>query len=126
MVGNCVQISFGINQTLCLILLKRDPRPTTNTFFLFSKTADYYYDADAIREPHVTFSEQSKMRGGRKHFGKRNGTPEAGKNGGQSNLHDARWDQAFHPKGRNKRTVWSVPLGKFRDAQLCRLSTKAD
>ncbi len=95
-------------------------RPTTDHeyLFLFSKSNDYYYDADAIREPHVTFSEKSKMRGGRNHFGKRDGTPENGKNGGNSNLHDARWDQAFHPKGRNKRTVWSVALGKFREAHF--------
>lgn len=86
--------------------------------FLFSKASEYYYDADAIREPHVTFSEGSKMRGGRNHFGKRGGTPETGKNSGNVNLHDGRWDQAFHPLGRNKRTVWSVPLGKFRGAHF--------
>jgi site-specific DNA-methyltransferase (adenine-specific) len=95
-------------------------RPTTDHeyLFLFSKSNAYYYDADAIREPHVTFSAKSKMKGGRNHFGKRNGTPEAGKNAGNTNLHDARWDQAFHPRGRNKRTVWSVPLGKFREAHF--------
>ena len=91
-------------------------RPTTDHeyVFMFSKTKSYYYDQDAIREPHVTFTEQSRMRGGRGHFGKRGGTPENGKNGGNKNLHDARWDQAFHPLGRNKRTVWEIPLGKFR------------
>lgn len=95
-------------------------RPTTEHeyIFLFSKTRDYYYDADAIREPHVTFSEQSKMKGGRNHFGKRDSTPEHGKNSGNQNLHDSRWDQAFHPKGRNKRTVWEIPLGKFRDTHF--------
>ncbi len=95
-------------------------RPTTDHeyVFLMSKSKQYYYDVDAIREPHVTFSEQSRMRGGRNHFFKQGSTPEQGKNGGNSNLHDARWDQAFHPKGRNKRTVWSVPLSKFRDAHF--------
>lgn len=95
-------------------------RPTTahEHIFLFSKTKDYLYNTDAIREPHVTFSETSKMRGGRNHFGKRNGTPENGKNSGDHNLHDGRWDQAFHPLGRNKRTVWDIPLGKFRDAHF--------
>lgn len=95
-------------------------RPTTDHeyIFFFSKSRDYFYDADAIREPHVTFSEKSKMKGGRRHFGKRGGTPEQGKNGGNTNLHDARWDQAFHPKGRNKRTVWSIPLSKFREAHF--------
>lgn len=95
-------------------------RPTTDHeyVFLFAKNSDYYYDADAIREPHKTFSEESKMRGGRGHFGKVNGTPEAGKNTGNSNLHDGRWDQAFHPKGRNRRTVWEIPLSKFKDAHF--------
>ncbi len=95
-------------------------RPTTahEHVFLLAKSRDYYYNADAIREPHVTFTENSKMKGGRKHFGKRNGTPESGKNGGSHNLHDGRWDQAFHPLGRNKRTVWDISLGKFRDAHF--------
>ncbi|MBC8098218.1 MAG: site-specific DNA-methyltransferase [Armatimonadetes bacterium] len=95
-------------------------RPTVDheTLFLFAKTPHYYYNADAIREPHITFSDESKMRGGRKHLGKRDGTPEQGKNKGNNNLHDGRWDQAFHPLGRNKRTVWNIPLGKFRDAHF--------
>jgi site-specific DNA-methyltransferase (adenine-specific) len=114
-------------------------RPTVDHeyIFMFSKNKEYFYNADAIREPHVTFSEKSKTMGGRNHFGKRNGTPEKGKNGGNPNLHNGRWDQAFHPKGRNKRTVWEIPLGKFRDAHFavfpeklvenCLLaSTKAD
>jgi len=95
-------------------------RPTTDHeyVFFFTKAKDYYYDADAIREPHVTFTEKSRMRGGRNHFFKRDGTPEKGKNEGNSNLHNGRWDQAFHPKGRNKRTVWSIPLSKFRDVHF--------
>ncbi|UUO06478.1 site-specific DNA-methyltransferase [Blastopirellula sp. J2-11] len=95
-------------------------RPTTDHeyVFFFSKSKEYYYNADAIREPHVTFSENSRMKGGRRHFHQRGGTPEAGKNGGSSNLHDARWDQAFHPQGRNKRTVWSISLSKFREAHF--------
>jgi site-specific DNA-methyltransferase (adenine-specific) len=95
-------------------------RPTTDHeyVFLLSKSDRYHYDVDAIREPHVTFTERSRMRGGRNHFFKRDSTPEQGKNGGNSNLHNSRWDQAFHPKGRNKRTVWSVPLSKFREAHF--------
>lgn len=95
-------------------------RPTLDHehLFLFSLSSAYHYDADAIREPHVTFTEESRMRGGRRHFGVRGGTPERGKNGGDGNLHDGRWDQAFHPLGRNKRTVWSIPLGKCREAHF--------
>jgi len=87
-------------------------------FFFTKNSSDYYFDQDSIREPHVTFSETSKMKGGRNHFGKNGGTPENGKNGGNSNLHDARWDQAFHPQGRNKRTVWQVPLSKCKEAHF--------
>lgn len=96
-------------------------RPTTDHeyVFLFAKSKDYYYDIDAIREPHVTFSPESKMRGGRNHFDKtENGTPEQGKYAGVSNLHSGRWDQAFHPLGRNRRTVWEIPLSKSRDAHF--------
>ncbi|QDU96287.1 DNA-methyltransferase [Lignipirellula cremea] len=95
-------------------------RPTVDHEYLFllARSDRYYYDADAIREPHVTFSEQSKMKGGRRHFGVRGGTPEEGKFGQNHNLHDARWDQAFHPEGRNKRTVWSAALGKCREAHF--------
>lgn len=95
-------------------------RPTVDHEYIFmlAKSKDYYYNADAIREPHVTFTDKSRMKGGRSHFGKRGGTPEQGKNSGSHNLHDGRWDQAFHPLGRNKRTVWEVPLGKFRGAHF--------
>ncbi|MEE2640371.1 MAG: site-specific DNA-methyltransferase [Planctomycetota bacterium] len=88
------------------------------SLFFFVKQPDYFYDADAIREPHVTFTENSRMKGGRKHFGKRGGTPERGKKAGNTNQHDGRWDQAFHPGGRNRRTVWSIPLSKNRDAHF--------
>lgn len=95
-------------------------RPTCDHeyLFLFAKNADYYFDTDAIREPHVTFTERSRMMGGRNHFGKAGGTPERGKNAGNPNLHKGRWDQAFHPKGRNRRTVWEVPLSKFPEAHF--------
>lgn len=95
-------------------------RPTIDHEYVFflTKETHYYYDADAIREPHVTFTEKSRMKGGRRHFFQRNGTPEAGKNQGNPNLHQGRWDQAFHPGGRNKRTVWSIPLSKFRGAHF--------
>lgn len=95
-------------------------RPTTDHEYLFllTKSAHYYYDIDAIREPHVTFSENSKMKGGRNHFGKAGGTPEKGKNAGNQNLHHGNWDIAFHPLGRNKRTVWSIGLGKYRGAHF--------
>jgi site-specific DNA-methyltransferase (adenine-specific) len=95
-------------------------RPTTDHeyIFLFSKSKKYYYDSDAIREPHLTFSENSKMRGGRKHLKEGGSTPEKGKFQGYQSLHSGNWDRAFHPLGRNRRTVWSIPLSKFRGAHF--------
>lgn len=98
--------------------VKNRPTVSHEHIFLLAKYKEYFYNADAIREPHVTFTEESKMKGGRAHFGKRNGTPENGKNKGNPNLHNGRWDQAFHPLGRNKRTLWNIPLGKFRDTHF--------
>ena len=98
--------------------VRNRPSVSHEHIFLLAVSRDYYYDADAIREPHVTFSPQSRMRGGRNHLGVRGGTPENGKNAGNPNLHDGRWDRAFHPLGRNKRTVWEMPLGKYRDAHF--------
>ena len=98
--------------------VKNRPTVSHEYLFMFSKSSTYYYDSDSIREPHVTFSEKSKMKGGRGHFFVRNGTPENGKNSGNANLHTGRWDQAFHPLGRNKRTVWEIPLGKFRGSHF--------
>lgn len=86
--------------------------------FLLSKSPRYFYDADAIREPHITFSEKSKMSGGRNHFGIRNGTPEKGKNAGNNNCHDGRRDQAFHPIGRNRRSVWTVSTQPYKGAHF--------
>lgn len=98
--------------------VKTRPTHDHEYLFLFSRSQKYYYNADAIREPHVTFTDKSRMFGGRNHFNKRGSTPEKGKNGGNVNLHNGRWDQAFHPKGRNKRTVWEIPLSKFREAHF--------
>lgn len=95
-------------------------RPSTDHeyIFLFSKNKKYFYDADAIREPHKTFSKDSKMKGGRNHFGKDNSTPAAGKFSGYQGLHKGDWSKTFNPLGRNKRTVWSVSLSKYRGAHF--------
>lgn len=87
-------------------------------FFFTKERTGYYYDIDAIREEHITFSEKSKMKGGRKHFSGDMTTPENGKNKGNSNLHTGDWSKAFNPKGRNKRTVWEIPLSKSRDSHF--------
>lgn len=44
--------------------------------------------------------------------------PGTGKEWRQSQSPHRPLDQAFHPKGRNKRTVWEIPLSKFPDAHF--------
>ena len=116
--GSCGPIASGTSPTPCPARPNRAPPPTTNTSSSSRnrRTTTTTPTPSASRtSPSAT---SSRMRGGRRHFGIRGGTPEAGKNGGSNNLHDGRWDQAFHPLGRNKRTVWSIPLSKFRDAHF--------
>jgi site-specific DNA-methyltransferase (adenine-specific) len=99
-------------------------RPTLAHEYLFMFTKKmprrhtYYYDADAIREPHD--SAERKVH----YFGTRQGMQENGKHAGDRNLHRGRWDQAFHPMGRNKRTVWSIGLGKNTDAHFAVMPDK--
>ncbi|HCC78491.1 MAG: DNA methylase [Chloroflexi bacterium GWB2_49_20] len=95
-------------------------RPTIDHeyIFLFVKSKEYFYNADAVREPYITFSDKSRMKGGRNHLGKANGTPENGKFAGVTNLHSGNWDKIFNPLGRNRRTVWEIPLSKSRDSHF--------
>lgn len=70
--------------------VKTRPTAEHEYVFMLTKNKHYYYDADAIREPHISFTDQSKMKGGRNHFCKRGGTPEHGKNAGNS-THGGIW-----------------------------------
>lgn len=78
-------------------------RPTKSHeyLFLFSKQERYFYDSDAIREPH---SEESLVRAGRNWNGERQrdlpGSPQTLRMGADQ--------QMCHPAGRNKRTVWTI------------------
>lgn len=102
-------------------------RPTTahEYLFLLSKSATYYYDADAIREPHSWNGEGwakgwmiGKGSHGTIHPDGRTTQTEAdeyrGKTVEDPNYRGRRQapepgePNAFHPSGRNKRTVWTI------------------
>jgi DNA modification methylase len=80
---------------------------THGTIFFFShplskkKDSWYFYDAEAIREEH-TSKDEKHIRG----YNKSKSVAE-----GFARRPDA--DKAWHPNGRNKRTVWSVNLGAY-------------
>ena len=94
-------------------------RPTSahEHLFLLAKSARYFYDADAVREPHAAGTAkryeapfvdryaQAASGGWRGEFG--------GKDGAQLN-----------PAGRNKRNVWEVVTQPYPDAHFATFPTK--
>jgi site-specific DNA-methyltransferase (cytosine-N4-specific) len=86
--------------------------------FMFAKSSRYWFDLDAIREPHV--SERAKRFAGTKPggasrtgkaqgigVGSRTGGPLTGDHSGSS-----------HPKGRNPGDVWSINTAKYPEAHF--------
>lgn len=96
-----------------------EDRPTKahEHLFLLSKRPTYYYDADAIREPH------QDLAGGPERFGDL-GQRNAAKKVDQAGLARSRQvskvapAEGYHPLGRNARTVWSMPSAPFSGAHF--------
>lgn len=88
-------------------------RPTRSHEYVFqlTKAPTYYFNADALREPH---SEESKARQQRRRS-------EAHKytDGGPDvqTLAD-NMEHALHPKGRNTRSVWSFATAQYSEAHF--------
>ena len=82
-------------------------RPTKSHeyVFLLTRSPRYYYDADAVREPHVEPERDRDDSGGWsfRHAGKRR---------------PAQADRGYHPAGRNLRTVWTIPTEPYPDAHF--------
>lgn len=80
-------------------------RPTKSHeyVFLLTKSAKYFYDAEAVREPH-TYADRDKrfLNGPSKGIGK----VETGKYAMQA-------CGAYHPNGRNLRSVWTIPTQAY-------------
>lgn len=80
---------------------------THGTLFMFAhpesskKDATYYYDADSIREPHQS-QDDKHIKSYNKNTNMADGYSRRPKLG-----------KAWHPKGRNRRTVWNVNLGAY-------------
>lgn len=82
-------------------------RPTRahEYIFLLTKNKNYYYNADAIREPH---KDVSLKRMAYKYQGYRKAKSLS------SLAHYRNPDHICHPLGRNKRSVWTIPKRGFR------------
>jgi DNA modification methylase len=74
--------------------------------FLLTRSANYYYDADAIREPHSDVS-LARLDRGRSAGHKYEDGP-----GDQTIANDL--SHACHPNGRNKRSVWRVNTANYK------------
>jgi DNA modification methylase len=93
-------------------------RPTKSHEYLFllSKSADYFYDADAIREPLrpktlTTFDTERRPRGGGDLVKSENWTRDVRRR-------RAKVDADGKPVGANKRTVWTVAGGRYDGAHF--------
>lgn len=84
--------------------------------FMFSKKQKYYYDIDAIREPHQTLDDLNRrIKNGKEEWKTVKaaaGAPYAMSGTGKSRRKN------YHPLGRNKRTVWRVVLTKTKEAHF--------
>lgn len=102
-------------------------RPTSahEKLFLLSKRADYFYDQDAIREPHT---EESLARARRNRFGGKYADADPAQHGalkaGNGFGPDGDPDIICSPGGRNKRNVWEVATQGFPEAHFATFPAK--
>ena len=87
--------------------VKDRPTRSHEHLFLLSKRMDYFYDVDAIREPHV---DARKMKHGK---GAMRGQRAMKKTGTNDTIE--RW---YHPMGRNRRDVWTVAAEPYEEAHF--------
>lgn len=117
-----------------IIWAKPNPMPESVTdrptkaheyVFLLAKSERYFYDADAIREPHAESSNRS-ARQGLENLARR----LRDKTLDNPNLRGRRQapvpgePNAFHPPGRNKRTVWEIPTDPYPEAHFATFPQK--
>lgn len=93
--------------------VKDRPTKAHEYIFLLAKSPRYYYDADAIREPHARLWNEKN--GGS--FAKPNHEEAQAKKVSGALNHRGSYPMP-NPKGRNKRTVWTVATKPFKGAHF--------
>ena len=97
-------------------------RPTKSHeyIFLLSKSKRYFYDVEAIREPHTQIDR--RFGGDGTHYGTgvkyHNGVKEK-----DANVQRGAW-LGQHPNGRNKRSVWTVATKPYPEAHFATFPPK--
>ena len=95
--------------------IKDRPTKSHEYVFLLAKSEGYFYDADAVREPHKAHSiaRAARARTGGKHLVADSGEP---RNNPQSLRRQL--SNALHHGGRNWRSVWTLPTSPFPGAHF--------
>ena len=110
-----------------IIWAKSNPMPESVTdrptksheyLFLLSKSPKYFYDADAIREPHQDINRPNGFTG-KDGIGDR--STNQGWSGGEVSLDKHR---NYNPSGRNKRTVWTIATQPMPEAHFATFPEK--
>ncbi len=78
--------------------------------FLLTKSARYFYDADAVREPHTGLSPE--------HYGQSVGSMSSGSNGERIYKQGDKKPRIYNPLGRNLRSVWTIPTQAYPGAHF--------
>jgi len=105
-----------------IIWSKPNPMPESVTdrctkaheyLFLLSKSERYYYDHNAVREPHI-WAADSRNDGQRHTY-----SDNAKHNQSDPDRQRTKTDcVSFHPNGRNKRSVWEIATAPFSEAHF--------
>lgn len=107
--------------------VKDRPTKSHEYIFLLTKSPTYYYDADAIREPHTYEESKSRpsgmVREAQKYKDKVYGGSGTGFQGHSGSL-KADGTPLNHPLGRNKRSVWTVNTHPYPDAHFATFPEK--
>lgn len=105
-----------------IIWAKPNPMPESVTdrptkaheyLFLLAKNEHYYYDAEAIREPHV-----DPERGAHAPSNDFGGHRVPGKEDEKYVTGWRKKEEAYNPAGRNRRTVWNIATHPFPEAHF--------
>lgn len=95
--------------------IKDRPTKSHEYVFLLAKSEDYFYDADAVREPHkvASVARLGRARTGGKYRGNDGGQPRGNPHSLTTNL-----SNALSLGGRNRRSVWTLSTKPFPGAHF--------
>ena len=93
-------------------------RPTKSHEYLFlmSKQPRYYWDAEAVREPHNSYLPMS-------HFSRRGNYPKKLDSSSRSTF-PMNGPREYNPAGRNIRSVWTIPTQAYPEAHFATFPIK--